>query len=173
MEVWDLFDSERKPLGRTWPRGDGKPQGTYHVVVGVWTLNTSGQILLTLRHPEKESYANTWENTGGSVISGESSLEGAIRELAEETGINAEPSELTLLGTCQETSAFIDTYIVVKDVDLEDLRLQPGETVAARWVSLDELYELANDGQLAAPVAERLYALQQPFEAALCSVLAK
>jgi len=39
-----------------------------------------------LRHPNKKEYSNYWENTGGSVLSGETSKVGAIRELFEETG---------------------------------------------------------------------------------------
>ena len=164
MELWDLYDANRQPLNRTWPRGQELPEGTYHIVIGVWTWNSAGEILLTLRHPEKEIWPDTWENTGGSILAGETSAEGAARELFEETGIAAEASELSLLGTNLEASAIIDTYFLHRDVDIADLTMQEGETTAARWVTLEELYAMAADGRLAGPVAERLYLLQEEFE---------
>ncbi len=170
MELWDLYDANRQPLHRTWPRGTELPKGTYHIVVGIWTWNSAGEILLTLRHPEKEIWPDTWENTGGSILTGETSAAGAVRELLEETGIAAEPSDLLLLGTTLEESAFIDTYFLQRDVAIDELTMQEGETTAARWVTLAELYTMAADGTLAAPVAERLYLLQEKFEEQLFAV---
>ena len=89
MELWDLFDAGRRPLVRTHPRGTPCAAGEYHIVVSVWTLDSRDNFLLTLRDPAKESYPNTWENTGGSALAGETSRAAAVRELAEETGILA------------------------------------------------------------------------------------
>ena len=33
MELWDLYDENRIPLGRTHPRGGPVPEGTYHLAV--------------------------------------------------------------------------------------------------------------------------------------------
>ncbi|AUD14346.1 hypothetical protein CW734_12755 [Planococcus sp. MB-3u-03] len=48
---------------------------------------------MTQRDPAKP-LPMLWETTGGSVITGESSLTGALRELEEETGLLARPEEL-------------------------------------------------------------------------------
>ena len=82
--------------------------GEYHIVVEVWTVNNDGEILLTLRHPDKKEYPNFLENTGGSTVAGETSREGAVRELFEETGIVAAENELFYLGTNIGKAAFID-----------------------------------------------------------------
>lgn len=55
MEVWDLYDEDREPLGITHERGIPMKEGTYHVVVDIWTVTPEGKILLTQRHPEKNS----------------------------------------------------------------------------------------------------------------------
>ena len=73
MELWDLFDNGRNPLGRTHRRGTPTTPGEYHVVVSIWTADSSGNFLLTLRDPAKESYPNHWENTGGSALAGDTS----------------------------------------------------------------------------------------------------
>lgn len=87
QEYWDLYDENRRPLGETHLRGLALPKGTYHIVVEVWTVNSKGEILLTLRDPKKETYPDKWECTGGSILAGETSKTGAVRELFEEIGI--------------------------------------------------------------------------------------
>ena len=164
IELWDLYDADRRPLHKTHVRGVPMTPGEYHTVVGVWTVNRQEEILLTLRHPQKESYPNMWENTEGSVVAGETSKAGAARELREETGIAVEESELILLGSRKEKRAFIDTYLTFQDVPVENLTMQEGETVQAKWVTMEELDEMIQAGLLAAPVVERFASVRAEFE---------
>jgi len=164
MEKWDLYNEDRCPLGNTILSGGTKAKGEYHFVVNVWTLNNRGEILLTLRHPDKYYYPNAWENTGGSVWSGESSQQGAVRELKEETGIEVNEKDLIYLGTYKDISAFIDTYVVYKNIEIQNLTLQEGETVNAKWVSITELDEMIKDRLLASPVVEYLTPLRELLE---------
>ena len=60
--------------------------GEYGLVVCVWVCDGAGHLLLTKRAPEKKSFPNTWENSGGSAWAGESSRQAIARELYEETG---------------------------------------------------------------------------------------
>ena len=89
MELWDLLDKDRRPLGQTHPRGRQypMPHGTYHTVVTVYTVDDRGRLLLTRRAACKGMYPGWWEVTGGSGIAGEDSLTSARRELREETGL--------------------------------------------------------------------------------------
>ena len=84
-ELWDLYDSSRKKTGVAVERGQTIPEGSYHLVVSVWIMNSKGEFLLSQRHPDKP-YPLYWECTGGSVLAGESSLEGPVREVREELG---------------------------------------------------------------------------------------
>lgn len=156
MEKWDLFDKKRQPLNRTHNREDIMIIGEYHTIVSIWTINTKNELLLTLRHPDKKDYPNFWENTAGSVLAGETSNAGAIRELVEETGIIASENELSFLGTQREKTAFVDTYTVRKDYKRSELTMQDGETIDAQWVTLDKLDEMINSRTIALPVSERL-----------------
>lgn len=164
MEKWDLFDEKRQPLNRTHIRGEKMVIGEYHIVVDIWTVNNDKQILLTLRHPDKKIYPDFWENTGGSVLAGETSRTGAVRELFEETGIIIKEDELVLLGTKKERSAFVDTYILRKNISVSDLTMQEGETTAAKWVTIKQLDKMIDNNDIAKPVAERLEPLRKPFE---------
>lgn len=164
MEKWDLLDENRQPLNKTHTRGEAMIPGEYHVAVGIWTINSKNEILLTLRHPDKEDYPDVWENTGGSILAGETSRQGAVRELFEETGIHTEEHELIFLGTEKEKNAFMDAYLVKKDVPVELLKMQDGETVEAKWVTLKELDHMIVCGQFAEPLIKRLASIRKELE---------
>ena len=159
MELWDLLDKNRKPLGMTHPRGRQYPMplNTYHTVVTVFTVDANHRILLTLRAPTKGMYPNYWEFTGGSGIAGEDSLTSAHRELLEETGINCPPEELVLLGTLREPSAFMDCYLCRLSKAGEDVTvtLQEWETVDFQWVTLREMETMIHKGLIPPPCAMR------------------
>lgn len=144
-ELWDLYDENRIITGKKHVRGVQLPLGAYHVVVEVWTLNKEGKLLLTQRHPDKP-FALKWECSGGSVIAGEDSITGAIRELSEEVGITVTPKDLSLLHTTQFRDRFYDTYITIQDIRLEDLILQKEEVVDVKFVTYEELIDLWKKG---------------------------
>ena len=81
MELWDVYDEQRQPLGKTHVRGVPMAPGEYHLVVFVWVFDGRGRVLMTKRSPEKRSYPNKWEHTGGAAQAGESSLQAIQREL--------------------------------------------------------------------------------------------
>lgn len=154
-EYFDLYTADRRKLGRKIQRGAPIPHGEYHIVVQIMTVNSRGEILLTQRVPEKTS-GGRWECSGGCAISGETSREAAVRELYEETGIRALPSEISLEWTMVTDSMLRDFYIVHKNVGLDRLVLQSEEVCAAKWVSFERLSEMAANGQTTRTVARWL-----------------
>ena len=156
MELWDLYDDERRPLGKTAVRGEMTPgSGLYHIVVMIMTMNSRGQLLCTLRSPDKATYPNLWEITAGSAIAGEDSFSAARRELREETGIETSDDELRYVMTVKEATAYIDCYFVRRDIPADEIILQEGETVAAKWVGRAEFENMIAQKKIAFPVARR------------------
>lgn len=145
MELWDIYDENRSATGRTHIRGVPLMEGEYHLISDVWTVNENHEVLLTRRHPDKP-YGLMWECTGGSVLAGETSLEGALRELFEETGIRAEGKQLFLIHSIRQKERFVDTYITRQNITLKDIILQPEEVVEACFVSFERLKEMWNQG---------------------------
>lgn len=150
-ELWDLYDKDRNPLGRTVERGAPLPPGAYHLAVQIVPLDSSGQVLLTRRADSKPKYPGFWEVPGGCAKAGEDSPTAACRELLEETGIPAQPEELTLLSQLLLPTAHLDVYAVTKDVPLSRLTLQPGETGAAQYLPLEEWLAKVGSGNYLSP----------------------
>ncbi|MDW2798732.1 NUDIX domain-containing protein [Clostridium boliviensis] len=145
MELWDIYDENRAATGRTHVRGIALGKGDYHLVADIWTVNQKNQILLTKRHPDKP-YGLMWECSGGSVLAGESSAEGALRELFEEAGIHADKEDLKLIHSIRQKERFVDTYITRQNITIEDVKLQKEEVVDARLVTFNELLDLWKQG---------------------------
>ena len=141
MEFNDIYDENRNLTGRLHRRGRRWRKGEYGLVVCVWVYDGRGNVLMTKRAPGK-SFAGTWENFGGAAQAGETSLQAIRRELFEETGIRAEESEFELMDTSRDSNAFYDYYCLRRQTPIEDIVLLPGETVDAKWVSIDEVYEM-------------------------------
>lgn len=148
-ELWDLYSGEREKTGATLLRGTPIPKGQYHLVVSVWIVNSKEQYLLSQRHPDKP-YPCFWECTGGSVLAGEDSLKGALREVKEELGISLEASQGKLIyQTRRETSQdFYDVWLFHADIDIEKIILQETEVVDVQWVSRDSLLDMFQNGKL-------------------------
>lgn len=97
MELWDLYTENRLLTGKTHIRGKEIPEGYYHLVVHVWIKNSNGQYLISQRSASRPASPLMWECVGGSVLAGENSLEGAVREVKEEVGLDLDPASGTLV----------------------------------------------------------------------------
>ena len=145
-EYWDLYDADRKPLGRTIKRGDAFAEGEYYVCCEIWVQNSEGKFLMTQRHPDKKA-GGLWEFTGGGVLAGETTKQAAVREVQEELGLQIEEQELSLLEVYQHKNYFMDIFVVKKDVEVSTLTLQADEVVDAKWVSHEELLQMIEEKQ--------------------------
>lgn len=166
MEVWDLVDETRKPLNKLHTRGEELSPDEFHVVVEIYTINADGRMLVTRRDANK-TFPLLWESTGGSVHAGESSVAGAVRELAEETGIVVAAAELRYLGERSKGKSFLDSYLFksTKPIEINELTLQPGEVCDAKWVSCEELAEMNRTGHIVPPVWERYQVVWENLKA--------
>ena len=151
-EYWDLFDGERRPLGRLHRRGDPLPEGCYHQVVHVWIRDDAGRFLLSQRHPDKP-WPLYWEATGGAVVAGENPADGARREVEEELGIRLPEEAGRLLFSERREKDFHDVWLYRWNGELSQLRLQEQEVVDARWVTYGELCRMERDGKLVPSLA--------------------
>ena len=141
MELWDAYDRDLNIVdGVTLVRGEPIPEGLYHLVCDIIVRHVDGTYLLMQRDTHK-SYGGMWESTaGGSALQGEMPLDCAFRELYEETGIKAEHLEEIERDIDQKTIYVV--FLCVTDCTKDSVVLQPGKTMAYRWVSKGELLSL-------------------------------
>lgn len=156
MEYRDIYNENREIIRHCCPKDESLAEGEYIVAVGIWVINSNKEILLTKRAPEKRYAPNKWENTGGHLQSGEDIQQAVIRELKEETGISVTEEEMIYLGSVKNAPYFGEDYMVFKDIPLENMKLQPGETVDAKYVTLEEFMFMAENGEFPKSLTDHL-----------------
>lgn len=93
--------------------------------------------LLTRRAARLRSHAGQWALPGGGIDGGESAVDAALRELAEEVGLVVEAGNvLGLLDDYPTRSGFVITPVVVWGGSAADLRPDPREVAAIHRVPL-------------------------------------
>jgi 8-oxo-dGTP pyrophosphatase MutT (NUDIX family) len=144
-EYWDVYDAERRATGRLHRRGDPLGPGDYHLVAEVWTIDLSGRVLLTKRHPSI-SWGGLWACTGGCAVAGEDSRAAAVRELGEEVGLVVHPDALEWVDTYCVEGAIHDVWVHYRQIHLDELVLQEDEVTDAKLVTLGEFRQLHVSG---------------------------
>ena len=153
-EYWDIYDKNRRFQNRTILRGTPFKEGDYYVSCEVWIQNFKGELLITLRNPNKKA-GGLWEFVGDGVLAGETTAQAAIREVKEEIGLDITEAELTYLYEYRCKNYFMDIYSVNKDVDIKDVVLDLAEATDAKWVTKEELQNLIDSGEFVRSVALR------------------
>lgn len=144
-EYWDICDRDRRLTGGTLRRGDPMTTEEYHLVVRVWIRSGDDRWLISRRAPEK-TYPYRGEPTVGSALTGESSLDAALREVYEELGIRLRPEEGRLKHSLRRDKLdrpdFLDAWVFEHDCDIADMTLQPGETSGVKWVTAEKIRQM-------------------------------
>lgn len=158
MEKWDLYTKYREKTGTECVRGGTVPEGLYHLVVHVWIRNGRGEYLMSQRSASRPTFPLMWECVGGSVLKGESSIEGALREVKEEIGIDLEQSAGRLLfskirgsGVKYESKAYndiMDVWLFTYDGELRLDEATTDEVSDCKWMTVSEIGELYSGKKL-------------------------
>lgn len=94
MEFWDIYDADKKPTGRTMKRNDWcLKDGEYHLTVLGVVARPDKTFLITKRVMTKAWAPGWWEVSGGAAQAGEASRDAVLREVKEETGLDASEAE--------------------------------------------------------------------------------
>jgi 8-oxo-dGTP pyrophosphatase MutT (NUDIX family) len=134
-------------------RPDGST-GIYGVVhfanlaAGVVVLDDHDRVLLVGQHRYTLD-AYSWELPEGGVPAGESPIEGARRELREETGVEADDwRELARFHLSNSVSDEAGVVFAARAVGHGAASPEPTEELAVRWVRFDEALAMTADGRI-------------------------
>ena len=154
MEVWDLYDENKNKTGKDWVRGNEIPDNYYHLVVHVWIKNAQGEYLISQRSENRESCPLMWECVGGSVLKGEESIQGAIRETKEEVGIDLmEPDGKLILSKVRKMNLgkkfndIMDVWLFEYNGDVDLTKATTDEVRQIKWMTKEEIKELFARGE--------------------------
>jgi 8-oxo-dGTP diphosphatase len=131
------------------------------VAVKGLVLNGEGEILIVQRAPDDEVGAGTWEFPGGKIDFGED-LEGALmREIKEETNIDAAVGRiLYAISFNTQTSRQVVLLTYLCRTDSKKVALS-GEHSAFHWVKAERLREFLPDEILSDLERHHIFSLQE------------
>lgn len=143
IEKIDVYNKEKEITGKVVLREKGLSlsKGEFIISITAWIVNKEGKILMTQRKLDKVK-GGMWEPTTGLVTSGETSKQGALRELKEEIGLELEEKDISLIKEIieerEDLNFFRDIYLVNKEISIEEIKFNDGEVINAKYVSIDE-----------------------------------
>jgi isopentenyldiphosphate isomerase len=146
MEKWDVYDKNGNLTGYTKTKNDVWTSDEYHLGASLWIINYDGNLLIQKRAASKRRLPNVWCNIGGSVVSGENSRQGCVREVEEEIGIKVNSNDLILLQSVVFSNTINDDYALIYDFPIENVVLQAEEVSDVKWASVDEIKKLFTQG---------------------------
>lgn len=142
MELWDAYYRDGTPANLDLVRGELIPDGLYHLVSEILVQHTDGSLLVVQRDFNKPIHPGKYElSAGGSVLKGETALEGAKRELFEEVGIKSNELNFEFSEISEEKRSIFNQFYCVTNCNKNSVRLQEGETIAYEWLVIEDLIE--------------------------------
>lgn len=158
MEKWDLYTKYREKTGKEHIRGEKIPEGFYHPVVHVWIRNRKREYLISQRSAGRPTFPLMWECAGGSVLKGENSIGGALREVKEEVGLDLEQKDGKMVfskirgsDVKYEGKMFndiMDVWLFEYNGELQLGAATADEVAACKWMTVSEIRNLYEDKKM-------------------------
>lgn len=153
MELWDIYDENKRRTGRTMRRNDWcLKDGEYHLTVLGVIRRPDGRYLITRRAMDKAWAPGWWEVSGGAAQAGEDSEDAVRREILEETGIDVSDADGGYVFSYKRENPgegdnyIVDIYRYSKDITEDEVRLQEAETLGFCFATADEIRAIADKG---------------------------
>lgn len=151
MEYIDIFDENNNSTGEIKEKMQAHEDGNFHRTAHIWIINDKKELLLQKRSATKKSHPNCWDISGaGHIRTGETVIEGAIRELKEELGIAVEEKDLQYIVTIKSTKnlknmEFQYVYLLNCDKEIEEYIFEDNEVSEVKYVHFQELEKMVEE----------------------------
>ncbi len=145
-ELIDIMN-EDLTVFKTCLKSEAHKHGYLHASVHVWFYTMNGEILFQKRSKNKIAFPNLWDvSVAGHILTGETAINSAIREVKEEIGLSITKEALKKIGSFKEIyqhrKDFIDNeihliYIGRLLIPLNQLKIQKEELSAIKLIPID------------------------------------
>jgi isopentenyldiphosphate isomerase len=152
---FDMFQDVPPSTGQRKARHLVHKDQDWHRSVHIWVVDTARrQVVMQKRSPHKDTFPNRWDiSAAGHIEFGDDSRDTAIRETAEELGIQCSKEELIYGFTCPAEQASLggcncyeDVYFVMRDRESLKFAIGQAEVTDVMWIIIDDLKKALNDG---------------------------
>lgn len=144
MELRDYYNINKERTGETYT-ADIKPTGdNYMLIVVSFMQNAEEKFLIQRASKEK---GHKWGSTGGHPKSGEDSLEGMHTEILEELGIDISKEKYKYVNTFIGHNKIVDLYYIKEEIDVLNLSWQKEEVEEVKWMDVEEIEKLIEQGE--------------------------
>ena len=148
-EMFDVLNEWGEYTGEVASRDRCHTEGLWHRAVYGFVIDKNKNVLLQKRSANKKAWPNMWDVTvGGHVDAGEFGRQALIRKAKEELGLDITDDDIKYLvgSTSIDTAKGInkhynECYLILKDVDISEIKLQKEEVSEVRYFSKAEILE--------------------------------
>ena len=158
MELVDVLNKYGNKLNKVVDKDKAHKEGIYHPVVHIIVLSKDRKkILLQKRSSTKKICPDMWDiAAAGHISSGEEPIYSAKREFEEELGLDSNKYNFKYIGYYIEKydynnckiREYSHTYIIVDDIDINNLKIQEEEVREVKWFNKEEFNTLKKDKKL-------------------------
>ena len=127
----------RRPINKKFLKDGIQPRNSKFVTVVVFIFNPSNKKWLMQKRTKDKG--GKWATTSGHPISGQTSIEGMVKEIKEELGIEVLEDELRLITTVERKKKLADIYYLEKKIDLEKVKVQKEEVDDVTWMTSKDI----------------------------------
>jgi len=151
MEYIDIYDENNNPTGQKKEKQKAHEDGEFHRTAHVWIINNKNELLLQKRSASKKTHPNCWDISGaGHIKAEESVIEGAIRELKEELGVEAEEKNFEYIVTIKSTKnpknmEFQYVYLLHTDKEINEYIFEDEEVSEVKYVYYKDLEKMVEE----------------------------
>ncbi len=151
MEYIDIFDENNNLIGEIKEKTKAHEDGNFHRTAHIWIINDNNELLLQKRSASKKTHPNCWDISGaGHIREGESVIDGAIRELKEELGVEIKEKNLQYVATIRSTKnpknmEFQYVYLLKCNKKIADYTFEDEEVSEVKYVYYEDLEKMVED----------------------------
>jgi len=162
-ELLDVLDSNGIKTGEILPRKEVHKKGLWHRIIVVAIVNEKNEVLIQQRSENKDKNPGMWDiSVTGHLSAGQDSLTAATREISEEVsvslGYSVEVRDFRFMFSYRKEEKvnddhydrqFYDFFILRQNgLTAENIRFQAEEVQAIKFVSINELNKMREEGKL-------------------------